>query len=587
METIFFDNIQIHVTNTLFECLLKIQPNLNENTTKKNIYESLVEPPHSKLGDLAFGCFRFSKELNRAPNQIAQMLEENLIQDDIIESVKMAGPYLNLKISLQGYASELIEPILNGSYFDQPFLNRPVKSMIEYSQPNTHKELHVGHMRNICLGNALEKLQKYIGYEVITATYPGDLGTHVAKCLWYLYFYNKDSIPETNRGEWLGKIYSKATLKYSNEEGTAQEEINKSQISQIVKKLEDQTSDVYQLWKETRQWSIDLMNNVYRWANIHFDAWYWESEMDSPSVNYIKELFKQGKLVKSDGAIGMDLTEEKLGFCLLLKSDGTGLYATKDIALASQKFTDYQIENSLYVVDIRQTLHFQQVFKVLEKLGFKNAQNCHHLSYNYVELPDGPISSRKGNFAPLTQLINNMEQTIIDRYLSRYENDWTSQEIQETAQKIAQGAIKYGMLKIDPNKKIVFNRDEWLKLDGESGPFIQYSYARIQSILRKFSDSSNEIQLDSLNHEAERDLLSFLLNFNRVVLKSTMNYKPSQLCNYLYDLSKKFNHFYHECPIGKEENETIRNARLKLTKAIGEVLKKGFELMGIPMPERM
>jgi arginyl-tRNA synthetase len=459
--------------------------------------------------------------------------------------------------------------------------------MIEFSQPNTHKELHVGHMRNACLGDALVRLLRYSGYDIISTTFPGDVGTHVAKCLWYMKYHNTEPIPETGKGEWIGRIYSRAHLKLEDETGTPKEAENREKLTMILHQLEAKSGEFYDLWKETRAWSIDLMNQVYNWAGIKFDVWYWESDVDSASVQYVKDLYQKGLLQKSEGAIGMNLEAENLGFCLLLKSDGTGLYATKDVELARRKFQDQHVEKNIVVVDMRQELHFKQVFKVLEKIGFPQAKDCFHLKYNFVELPDGAMSSRKGNIVPLLELVHRMEEAVKTNYLARYESEWSKAEIDLVASQVAQGAIKYGMLRMDTNKKIVFDMNEWLKIDGESGPFVQYSMARIQSLVRKLGPSSQNVKWDVLTHSAERKLMQALMNFHSIVLGSAENYKPHLLCTYLYETAKRFNLFYHECSIGQAETEDLKQARLALSEAVGVVLKKGLELLGIPTPEKM
>src|SRR6185312_11671588 len=456
------------------------------------IYDQLVEPPNSAMGDLAFGCFLLAKALKKGPPQIALALKEKIQADGEIAKVEAAGPYLNFTLTSDFLARQVLTPILSGETFKRKLTEASPKTMIEYSQPNTHKEIHVGHMRNACLGDSLVRMHRYIGYEMISSTFPGDVGTHVAKCLWYMKYHNSEAIPTSGKGEWLGRIYSKANLLLEDQLGTAFEATNREQLTAILKQLENHQGEFYDLWKETRQWSIDLMKSVYAWAGITFDQWYWESDVDAASVKYVKELYAEGKLVKSEGAIGMDLSDENLGFCLLLKSDGNGLYATKDVELARRKFQDYHIQKSIYVVDIRQELHLKQVFKVLERLGFAEAKNCFHLKYNFVELPDGAMSSRKGNIVPLMELVQRMEAMVKTNYLARYAQEWSQDEVNLVATQVAKGAIKYGMLRMDTAKKIVFDMDEWLKLDGESGPFIQYSGARINSLLKKMGYDKNQ-----------------------------------------------------------------------------------------------
>jgi arginyl-tRNA synthetase len=546
----------------------------------------LNEPPDNSLGDLAFPCFILAKTQKKAPAQLALELKAKIPLDQKLLAVEAAGPYLNFKLSPDFVGTELLEKIISGSYFRQKLTEHTPKTMIEYSQPNTHKELHVGHMRNACLGDSLVRLHRYAGYDIISSTFPGDVGTHVAKCLWYLKYVNTEPLPITEKGEWLGQMYSKANLRLEDELGTPKEEDNRRKLTEILKQLEQGSGEFYDLWKETRAWSIDLMKHVYAWAGVDFDHWYWESDVDAASVKYVKGLYDQGKLVESQGAVGMDLEAEKLGFCLLLKSDGTGLYATKDLELARRKFQDFKIEKSIYVVDMRQELHFKQVFKVLEKLGFEESKGCYHLKYNFVELPDGAMSSRKGNIVPLMELVSRMEAHVKKEYLSRYA-DWTEDEINTTAAMVAKGAIKYGMLRMDTAKKIVFDMNEWLKLDGESGPFVQYSGARIQSLIRKLGPFSRTPNWSLLTHSSERNLFQALMNFHQIVLGATENYKPHLLCTYVYELAKRFNLFYHDCPIAKAETEELKQARLALAQSAGLVLKQGLELLGIPSPEKM
>lgn len=590
-EKALFDELKKQLSSWIHQVLAKNTDIMATglDISEKTIYDTLAEPPQKEMGDFAFGLFTFAKALKKGPPMIAGVLVKEFPASDLF-SVQAAGPYLNFKFSNKAFAQWVLNPILDKTYFKRKMYVSSPKTMIEYSQPNTHKELHVGHMRNLCLGDSLIKLLKFSGQDILSSTFPGDVGTHVAKCLWYMKYHNKEAVPVAGKGEWLGRMYSTANNKLEAEKGTPQEDINRGQLTEILKQLEHKSGEFYDLWKETREWSIALMKSVYAWAGVTFDMWYWESDVDSASVALVQDLYKQGKLIQSQGAIGMDFTAENLGFCMLLKSDGTGLYASKDLELARRKFTDYKIEKSIYVVDLRQALHFQQVFKVLETIGFEQAKNCYHLQYNFVELPDGAMSSRKGNIVPLSELVKQMEAKITTDYLTRYKGEWPDSEIQETATRIAQGAIKYGMLKQDPGKKIVFEMQEWLKLDGESGPFIQYSYARINSLIQKIGLKEKpgaQVNWESLTEKPERDLVQFLSYFHHYVYLSAENYKPSTLCGYLYDLAKRFNYFYHECPIAQAPSEELKEARIHLAKATGMVLEQGLALLGIPVPQRM
>lgn len=580
------DHLRKQVTDILY-------PHLQSVMTLSEIYNSLVEPPQPEMGDLAFGCFPLAKALKLAPPKIAQELQQKISADakdsgdNLFAKIDAAGPYLNFTFTAENIGKNFLNSILDQKYFDKKLTEETPKTMIEFSQPNTHKELHVGHMRNVSLGDALVRLHRYSGYDIVSATFPGDMGTHVAKCLWYLKYHNEEPAPLEHKGEWLGRMYSLANLKLEDEIGTDKEAENRAQLTEILQELESKKGSFYEMWQITRAWSIELMQSVYRWLGVEFDQWYYESEVDTPSVEFVKKLYEEGKIEKSEGALGMNLENEGLGFCLLLKSDGTGLYATKDLELARRKFQS-NIEKSIYVVDTRQALHFKQVFKVLEKIGFPQAKDCFHLQYNFVELPDGAMSSRKGNIVPLTDLISQMENTVKTEYLARYANDWSKEEINLVASQVAQGAIKYGMLRMDTNKKIVFDMKEWLKLDGESGPFIQYSTARINSLIKKIGKvAEQDIHWELLTHKSERQLMQGLMHFHQQVLNATENYKPHSLCTYLYDLAKRFNSFYHDCPIATAESEDLKQARLALAQCTGLVLQKGLALLGIPSPERM
>lgn len=561
-----------------------IERTFNVSLPASKIYPLFAPTPSKEAGDLAFPLFQVAKEAKTNPALAAKTLEASLVLPAFVTKKSALGPYLNFFFDFNAIAKKLVPEIVSGESFKKKLVENPPRTMIEYSQPNTHKELHVGHMRNLCLGDALIRLHRYCGFDILASTFPGDVGTHVAKCLWYMKYHNQEPVPSSRKGAWLGKMYSTAHNKLEDEKGTPQEEKNREQLTMILKHLEQKSGEFYDLWKKTREWSVELMNDVYTWAGVKFDVWYWESEVDSDSVKLAREYFKKGLFIEDKGCIGMDLTPYKLGFCMLLKTDGNGLYATKDIELARRKFQDNHIEKNIYVVDKRQEHHFKQVFKVLELMGLENASRCFHLQYDFVELPDGAMSSRKGNIVPLQSLIDNMVKMIKEQYLHRYENEWSKEQIEQTAQTVAKGAIKYGMVRIDPGKKIVFDMQEWLKLDGESGPYIQYAYARINSMLMKLgAPASQELKIET---REEQDLTAHLMGFNQVVQQATEQYKPSILTAYLYDLSRAFNSFYAECPVGSAPEPT-RSSRLLLARATADTLKQGLALLGIQAPEKM
>lgn len=549
------------------------------------IEKALEVPPSQELGHYALPCFILSKHLKVKPVEVAARLMEVLAANEIVERIEQKGPYLNFFLSskylgeriLTSYVAKEIPGTIPG-----PFQ----KCMVEYSQPNTHKELHVGHMRTACLGNAVCKILAAAGHEVVSATYPGDVGTHVAKCLWYLKKYQPEMTPDEDRGTWLGRMYSSANNLLEDQKGTPKEEENRRELTAILKELHSKEGEYYELWRETREWSLELMRKAYDWLDVQFDRWFFESEVDEPSLAYAQELYEQGVLTKDDGAIGMDLSDDGLGFCLLIKSDGNGLYSTKDVLLAKRKFEEFGIERNIYVVDVRQAFHFQQVFKVLERIGYEHAKDCYHLAYGYVELPDGAMSSRKGNIIPLVALIQNMEFMIKEKYLSRYD-DLALEKKDQIARVIANGAIKYGMLKFDNNKSIVFDMEEWLKVEGDTGPYIQYAAARINSIFKRVGKVSAMPEYQKLCAEQEIAVVLKLSAFKEVVALSADQLKASPLCAYLFDLSKLFNSFYAACRIGDEPDQGLKAARVDLCRSVYVALEQGLALLGIEIPEKM
>ncbi len=551
-----------------------------------DVYRAFNKTPSLKAGHLAYPTFLLAKPLRKAPPVIAQEILKNITPSPLIKSIKAQGPYLNIFYNLSAVTNLLLSSINSKQFFQLDIEDKPQTKMFEYSQPNTHKELHVGHMRNICLGNALVRLNGYLKHKVIPVTYPGDMGTHVARCLWFLKYHNTLAAPEGDKGTWLGDIYALATNKISSlpedEKSAALQ-----QLTMILKEIDAQDGEFFELWKQTREWSIDLFKQTYKWADVDFDQWYYESEVDASSLQRIEKLYQDGKLIKDDNAIGMDLSDDGLGFCMLIKSDGNGLYATKDIELAFSKFEEFKLDESIYIVDKRQAHHFKQVFKTLEHIGFPKAKNCLHLEYDFVELPSGAMSSRKGNIIPLMDLISKMESTIKERFLARHE-DWPKSEIDQLATIIANGAIKYGMICIDNSRKIVFDMDEWLKLDGETGPYLQYVHARIATMLNKFPmDDSTDVNFELLTASQEEALIIHLSSFNDIVYQAASQYKTSVLTSYLFDLGKLFNSFYAECPIGKADDPKLKKVRLYLAASVKETMKVGLSLLGIQAPDRM
>ncbi len=563
----------------------------NEAWDSSEITGLIEQPPNPELGDFALPCFSFSKTLRRSPaaiaSELADKLQKHLLPNAPFTHIQARGPYLNFTVSADAVAEAVLPDIFHGDYFKQPSNIKREKVMIEYSQPNTHKGFHVGHLRNVALGDSLCRIYLYNGYDVVGANYIGDIGSHIAKCLWYLKNHNTEDPPENYPGEWLGKLYANAERKLESAED--QEKIRfQDELSQLLQKIDEKDGEIYQEWKTTREWSLKDFQEIYEWLDVKFDHYFYESEVDEEGRKIVIEGEKNGIFKESEGAIGIDLDEEGLGFFMLLKSDGNTLYSTKDLALARHKFDNFDVKRSIYVVGAEQTLHFKQVFATLKRMGYKQAGQCFHLPYALVVLPEGKMSSREGNVILFSQLRKEIVESIQSAHLEEHRKEWSRKELDETSQKIAVAAIKYGMLNQDPNKNIVFSMDDWLVSEGDTGTYLVYAYVRIRSIGRKISRKvSPDVDFSLLTHSNEKKLLRQMLDFNKTVFNAGEQFRPSLLARMLYEFSKDFSRAYNTCSVMQAETEQLKSARLLLFHCVAETLLQGLNLLGITPPERM
>lgn len=558
----------------------------------EDVYSFMEQPKEKQFGDFSLPCFRFAKPLKSAPPQIANTIKSDLesLSDSWISKIDVKAAFLNFYIDVSKMAEVTLPAIKDGRYFkylSDSSENQSGKVMIEFSQPNTHKEFHVGHGRNVCLGDSIVKIYKYNGFNVMPVNYIGDEGTHVAKCLWQIDNYDGPG-PEGNKGEWYGQRYVEANNKIKDADDETRKTYNE-QVSKILAALESKEGKFYDLWLSTKKDCMESFYEVYKWLNVHFDHYFYESEVSEESQSIVQEYKEKGLFTESDGAYGIDMKPYKLGFFMAQKSDGNTLYITKDLALAKRKFEDFGITSSIYVVGDEQNFHFKQLFKALELMGFEQAKNCYHLSYGMVVRPEGKMSSRAGNSFTFFQLKNLVEEALKDN-LTKYEEKWSQEEINHTAYLLAKGAIKYGMLATDPVKEIVFDPKGWVSFEGNTGPYLMYAYARSKSILKKadaenLSPSFENLKL--LTEEVERNLLRDIYNFNNTVVSACNAKKPSIIANYIFDLSKSFSRFYREAPIMKLDNNELRTARLALVEAFAKTSHKALELLGIEPPEKM
>lgn len=575
------------------------------------VQATLSRPPDTSLGDFAFPVFRLSKALRKAPPVLAAELAAAMIPSGVVAGATASGGFLNIRVAL-GHAAPLVLVPFAG---DSPPAaeRRPERVMVEYSQPNTHKAFHVGHMRNVSLGDALVRLLRADGHDVIAANYFGDVGAHIAKCLWwYLDVLTPEQRvpPATARGEWLGALYSTASnhlddledgAKAGKPEAVSALAAARARTTEILQKLEARDPDLTAIWNETRQWSLDDFAEIYAWCGIVFDRVFYESEVDEAGLAIVEEFLEKGVFVVSDGAVGIVNDEVKhMPFFMLRKRDGTSLYATKDLALARLKFEEHRIDRSIYVVDARQSDHFRHVFLTLRKMGFAQAGRCEHVPYEMVELPSGPMAGRKGNVILFRALRERLVSHVTEHYLAKYRGEWPDAEIEACADVLALGAIKYGMLARDVGQKIVFDLEAWLALEGNTGPYLQYTAARLGSILRKAADLGVSVVADgrptdaaaastgALEHDEERSLVLAIDQTRHAAAQAAATLRPSVLCTHLHELAQAANRFItaKHCRVLQSEGD-VQRARLLLVAAAAGALRWGLGCLGIRAPARM
>lgn len=528
-------------------------------------------PPDQELGDLCIPMFSLAKENKQSPVILAQQKAKELELIKGIIKVEAVGPYLNFFLDRQELIAQVIISVKSeADNFGHENKSKNYQVMVEYSNGNTHKELHIGHLRNICYGSSVARILKADAYDVVPVSYINDFGIHTAKTIWNWLnnpSYQDSSLP---KGYLLGKCYSEAASKLTdNEEG-------KKEVSLIMKDIEQRKGDTYRFWQESRQWSIDYFQSVYNDLDINFTETFYENELIDEGFKIKDKLIDKGILKLSQGAIIADLEEFNLGVMPVIRSDGTALYPVADLALASHKFEKYQLQESIYVVDVRQSLYFSQLFQVLKLMGYKAKMT--HLSYDFLKLKTGMMASRTGNVVTYQEVLDEaVSKASIE--ISKRHKDWSDDKIKTVARDISLAAIKFEMVKVSADKIITFDIEESLKFEGYTAAYLQYTGARISSLLSK-GNMDNSLDYNELSHVKEFSLALKLLTFKEVINKSALSRDPSLVARYLFELAQKFNDYYHDVNILKS-SDSVRSARLSLVLSVQQVLKNGFELLGI------
>lgn len=548
---------------------------------------------------VVFPITRFSKKSPEVTgHEIGAFLQEQIAE---ISGFNVIKGFLNLSFS-DSYWIELLNQTILADSFGK-FPQNGKKLMVEYSSPNTNKPLHLGHIRNNLLGYSVAEILKAYGYDVIKANLVNDRGIHICKSMLAWEKFGNGETPESSglKGDHLvGKYYVVFDKEYKNEiealksEGQSEDEAKKNapliQEAQVMlQKWEAGDEEVLNLWKTMNGWVYAGFDKTYKQLGVDFDKFYYESETYLLGKDIIQEGLEKGVFFKKDdNSVWIDLTDEGLDEKLVLRGDGTSVYITQDLGTAQLKYDEFKMNESIYVVGNEQDYHFKVLFAILKKLGKEWADGLYHLSYGMVDLPSGKMKSREGTVVDADDLMAEMIETAKERTeeLGKTEG-FNEEEKVNLYQTIGMGALKYFLLKVDPKKRLLFDPNESVDFQGHTGPFVQYTHARIKSVLRKADYVPGQIKVPSTLSTFERDLIQALANYPAIIEASAKEFSPAQLANYAYDIAKLYNKFYHEETILKAEDENVKGFRLQLSASAARIISESMNLLGIQVPERM
>ena len=558
--------------------------------TEKDV--QLQETRKEFAGDLTVVVFPFTRYSRKSPEETAKELGEYLKQNiEEVETYNVIKGFLNVVIS-SAYWIEVLNDVAKEEKYGYAKEPSGKTYMIEYSSPNTNKPLHLGHIRNNFLGWSVSEIQKANGHNVIMVNLVNDRGIHICKSMIAWEKFANGATPEstgTKGDHFVGDYYVrfdkeyKAQIKELMEQGKTEEEAKKEapillEAQEMLRKWEAGDEKVVSLWRTMNDWVLKGFDETYKMMGISFDKVYFESQTYKKGRDLVLKGLADGVLYRKDtGSVWADLTGDGLDHKLLLRDDGTSVYMTQDIGTAYDRFNEFNMDQEIYVVGNEQNYHFQVLSLVCKKLGFDWADKIKHLSYGMVELPEGKMKSREGTVVDADDLIDEMIHTART----------TSEEVYR---KVALGALKYFILKVDPKKTMMFNPKESIDFNGNTGPFIQYTYTRIKSVLRKAEEAGVKIvpgDIHTALTEKEQNLVKLIAKLPAVVKEAGDNYSPALIGNYAYELAKEFNQFYHDYSILKEENEQVRNLRLLLAQQCSVAIENAMGMLGIEMPERM
>ena len=572
--------------------------------TEKDV--QLQETRKEFAGDLTVVVFPFTRYSRKSPEETAKELGEYLKQNiEEVETYNVIKGFLNVVIS-SAYWIEVLNDVAKEEKYGYAKEPSGKTYMIEYSSPNTNKPLHLGHIRNNFLGWSVSEIQKANGHNVIMVNLVNDRGIHICKSMIAWEKFANGATPEstgTKGDHFVGDYYVrfdkeyKAQIKELMEQGKTEEEAKKEapillEAQEMLRKWEAGDEKVVSLWRTMNDWVLKGFDETYKMMGILFDKVYFESQTYKKGRDLVLKGLADGVLYRKDtGSVWADLTGDGLDHKLLLRDDGTSVYMTQDIGTAYDRFNEFNMDQEIYVVGNEQNYHFQVLSLVCKKLGFDWADKIKHLSYGMVELPEGKMKSREGTVVDADDLIDEMIHTArtTSEELGKLDG-YTKEEAEEVYRKVALGALKYFILKVDPKKTMMFNPKESIDFNGNTGPFIQYTYTRIKSVLRKAEEAGVKIvpgDIHTALTEKEQNLVKLIAKLPAVVKEAGDNCSPALIGNYAYELAKEFNQFYHDYSILKEENEQVRNLRLLLAQQCSVAIENAMGMLGIEMPERM
>lgn len=556
-------------------------------------------------GDVTLVVFPLLRISKKGPEQTGEEIGEELVKNvNEVESFNVVKGFLNLSYTSSHWVSQLASISGAHNYGHHPKGQHSKNVMVEYSSPNTNKPLHLGHIRNILLGYSVAEILKANGHEVKKVQIINDRGIHICKSMLAWQKFGEDETPQSSglKGDKLvGKYYVEFDKRYKSQiaelmdSGKTEDEAKAEasiiiEAREMLQKWEAGDEEVRALWAKMNGWVYNGFDNTYNRLGVDFDQLYYESDTYLIGRDLVRNGVEEGLFYqKEDGSIWVDLTEDGLDQKLLLRADGTAVYMTQDIGTAKLRVDDWpELNQLIYTVGNEQDYHFKVLFLILQKLGFDWAKNCYHLSYGMVDLPSGKMKSREGTVVDADDIMQEMFDTAREQSEEKGKLDgMTDAESDALFEMLGSGALKYFMLKVDPKKRMLFDPKESIDMQGNTGPFIQYTHARIQSVLRKAEGQSLDVpEVNSINAN-ERVLIQLLTQFPEVVKSAGEEYSPAVIANYIYELAKEYNTFYHECPILIEENENVKQLRLAISKMTAEVIASGMRLLGVTVPERM